>query len=54
MEIGMEEVLLVALEVTLNSFKIKLFSAKMIPHMKLITIGIIYRAPNQPKFLDIF
>ena len=22
--------------------------------MKLITIGIIYRPPNQPKFLDIF
>ena len=24
------------------------------PHTKLITVGIIYRPPNQSKFLDIF
>ena len=26
----------------------------LMPHTKLITVGIIYRLPNQSKFLDIF
>ena len=26
----------------------------LMPHTKPITIGIIYRSPNQSKFLDIF
>ena len=59
-EIATDEVLLVTLEVTYNlssflpnEIENTTFDILM-PHTKPITIGVIYRPPNQSKFLDIF